>query len=135
MCVSIILALSFCSVHRHLALEESLTDKQQLLTRMADCLSWLQQAEQHLANQKPLGGDYYQIHDQYLAHKVTGNIRISEPIIVHELFIYVCRGFKSHPGQFFKETAVLGLYLCLVFFVVYVHVHYSYLEGLHFRVE
>ena len=61
------------SVHRRSALEESLTDKQQLLTRMADCLSWLQQAEKHLASQKPLGGDYYQIHDQYLAHQVTSS--------------------------------------------------------------
>ena len=56
---------------RHSALEESLTDKQQLLTRMADCLSWLQQAEQHMASQRPLGGDYYQVHDQYLAQKVV----------------------------------------------------------------
>ncbi|CAI8007197.1 Dystrophin, partial [Geodia barretti] len=54
---------------RHAALEESLTDKQQLLTRMADCLSWLQQAEKHMARQKPLGEDYYQIHTQFIAHQ------------------------------------------------------------------
>ena len=57
---------------RHAALEESLTDKQQLLTRMADCLSWLQQAEKHMARQKPLGEDYYQIHTQFITHQVSG---------------------------------------------------------------
>ena len=55
---------------RKSALEQALTEKQDLLARMADCLAWLNQAERHLANQRPLGTDYHRIHEQYEVQQV-----------------------------------------------------------------
>ena len=45
-------------------------EKQDLLSQVASCLTWLNQAEKHLSSQKPLGPDYYAVHAQYTAHQV-----------------------------------------------------------------
>ena len=51
-------------------MEQALTEKQGLLSHVASCLTWLNQAEKHLSSQKPLGSDYYAVHAQYTAHQV-----------------------------------------------------------------
>ena len=56
---------------RKAALEQALSEKQDFLSRLADVLAWLNQAEKHLAGQKPLGSDYYVVHSQYQAHQVS----------------------------------------------------------------
>ena len=57
-------------------MEQALSEKQDLLSRFANCLSWLNQAEKHLASQKPLGSDYYSVHAQYTVHQVgKGKVR------------------------------------------------------------
>ena len=63
-----VLGLSLC---RKSALEQGLTEKQDILSRLADCLAWLNQAELHLGSQKPLGSDYYTVHEQYEAQQVS----------------------------------------------------------------
>lgn len=51
-------------------MEQALSEKQDLLSQVASCLTWLNQAEKHLSSQKPLGSDYYAVHAQYTAHQV-----------------------------------------------------------------
>ena len=51
-------------------MEQALSEKQDFLSRVANCLSWLNQAEKHLASQKPLRSDYYSVHAQHTAHQV-----------------------------------------------------------------
>ena len=56
---------------RKSALEKSLTERQEFLARLANCLVWLEQAEDHLTNQKPLGAEYDTVHKQYQAQQAS----------------------------------------------------------------
>ena len=69
--LSLSLSLPSPSLLRKTALEQALSEKQDFLSRLADTLAWLNQAEKHLAGQKPLGTDYYTVHSQYQAQQVS----------------------------------------------------------------
>ena len=56
---------------RKSALEQALSEKQDFLSLLADCLAWLNKAEKHLKNQKPLGGEARVVANQLRVHQVS----------------------------------------------------------------
>ena len=74
--------------HRKTALEQALSEKQDFLSRLADVLAWLNQAEKHLAAQKPLGTDYYTVHTQYQAQQVGYIAKLTTIKLILKSFYY-----------------------------------------------
>ncbi len=52
-------------------LENSLSEKQDFLSLLADSLAWLNQAEKHLKKQKSLGNDLAIVKKQHGTHQVS----------------------------------------------------------------
>ncbi len=62
---------TYCYCYRKSALESALSEKQDFILHLADCLAWLGQAEKHLRSQKPLGNDLGAISTQHDTHQVN----------------------------------------------------------------
>ena len=51
-------------------MEVALVEKQDIVEKLANCVAWLKQAEDHMSQQKEIGFDFSQVQTQYLVHKV-----------------------------------------------------------------
>lgn len=84
--------LVFLSLSRKSALEGALSEKQDFLSHLADCLTWLGQAEKHLRVQKPLGSDLAAVTVQYDTHQVSEGSTVDAKCVLVRLttFTYQC---------------------------------------------